>query len=92
MSGYICSHILVCMHQDKILNVFSLLASLQPARKRGRPKETGHCLSNDSVLNDVEKRAPHSWRNSSVRHPIFKNGLVTGVENILSIFILFFTL
>ena len=78
MSGYVCSHVLVCMHEEKVLSVFDLLSSLQPSRKRGRPRKSSNCLKKDDSVNEVDSRPPSAWRNSNIRHEAHKNGIVSG--------------
>jgi hypothetical protein len=77
-SGYTCSHVLVCMHLDKFINIFDLLHRLEPVKRKGRPTKRSKGLERMKGVADVETACPSTWRNCVIRHEEYKGGVVSG--------------
>jgi hypothetical protein len=77
-SGYTCSHVLVYMHLDKVINLFDLLHRLEPVKRKGRPTKRSKGLERMKGVTDVESAPPATWRNCVIRHEEYKSGVVSG--------------
>jgi hypothetical protein len=72
-----CAHVVAIYHELKVIDVFDMMSSLAPVRKRGRPTTREKALERDRDLVDGIKHVkPSVWLQQDVRHPELKNGVV----------------
>jgi hypothetical protein len=72
-----CSHVVAIYHQMEAINVFDMMSTLAPVRKRGRPTTREKALEHD---HDLERGIKHvkatAWLQQDIRHPVYKTGQV----------------
>ena len=75
--GTYCSHVVAIYHKKGIINIYQLMSSLKPVRKRGRPTTREKALERDKdVLSDKLDDRPGDMRKMPIRHPVHLNSMI----------------
>jgi hypothetical protein len=57
----------------EFINVFDMMSTLAPVRKRGRPTVREKALEHDRDLErGIKHLKPSHWLQQDIRHPVFK--------------------
>lgn len=74
-----CSHVVAVYHVMKVINIYDMMSSLKPARKRGRPTITEKALERDKdLLATHMANKPFSMKKCGLWHPEYTLGFVYG--------------
>ena len=68
-NGYICSHVLAVLHNEKLININQMMSRIAPRSSPGRPPQRLGALSRmDSILN-IDMLTPGKWRHQTLIRP-----------------------